>query len=247
MKLAQIQGLHRIDDVDDRQVKPNLPRHQTEMEECRRTFWASYTADRWASTLSNRSFIYRDEEVNSPSISMPYLITNYKQISTHLPSSETAFENDMHVQGFQLQDAFNDYTPLEQSPFAAVIFATAILGRSLELSMFRTASPTTDMISEKFWEQHRVLDNWIAQIFIELPHTLTLFGTVTNSNILFFHLNLHSTIIMLHQQAIRMVEKQGLSPLIAQRSFQRCLISAQHVKTTIISCLTGTDPLVVSH
>jgi hypothetical protein len=65
VKLVQMLGLHRLDSNDERDIILPHARDWTEMEEWRRTFWASYFADRWASTMSRRPLSFRDADVRN--------------------------------------------------------------------------------------------------------------------------------------------------------------------------------------
>jgi hypothetical protein len=60
VRIALMIGLHQLD------VNSGTPQNQNwiDAEEGRRTFWASYFADRYASTLSKRPFSYQDADVS---------------------------------------------------------------------------------------------------------------------------------------------------------------------------------------
>lgn len=70
---------------------------------------------------------------------------------------------------------------------------------------------------------------------MNLPAHLRLSPAAEDVNVVFLHLNLHVTVILLHQMAIKKVTKHRVDPGIKQRSFQRCLVSSVEIKNIIHS------------
>jgi hypothetical protein len=110
-----------------------------------------------------------------------------------------------------------------------------LFGRSLGqiLSLKRTGA--SDMQNGEYWKIHRYLDNWISHLLITLPPQLRLSRGTQDYTLPFLHIKLHTSIIVLHQSAIEMVGSHSLDPNIRNKSFRRCLASAQEIKNIVSS------------
>lgn len=70
---------------------------------------------------------------------------------------------------------------------------------------------------------------------MNLPAHLRVSKVENDVNVVLTNFNLHLIVILLHQLAIRTATKQMMDISVEQKSFQRCLTSAQEIKDTIYS------------
>jgi hypothetical protein len=66
VRLSQMLGLHRLDDENFHEKKNIMPppKDWIELEERRRTFWAVFYGDRWASSGTGWPMIIDDDDVS---------------------------------------------------------------------------------------------------------------------------------------------------------------------------------------
>ncbi|CZR66016.1 uncharacterized protein PAC_15916 [Phialocephala subalpina] len=217
VRLVQMMALHRLDSPHDEEY--NLPQASSwaETEERRRTFWAAYFADRWASTISGHPLSIKDDH-----------------ICTHLPSSEEAFEYELEEVGISLQQVDGVEIIPYLSLFAGSVFTTAMLGRYLRQIHLQKHRVTANADGD-YWDTHRQIDTSISHVFMSLPASLRPSPVANDIQVVFLHLNLHVTVILLHQMASAKASKHRLDPSICQRSFHRCLVSSVEIKNIIYS------------
>ncbi|KAG4423620.1 hypothetical protein IFR04_003302 [Cadophora malorum] len=215
-RAAQMMQLHRLDSPYD---EFNILEQASwiDREEARRVFWAAYCADKWASTLSGHPLIIRDED-----------------ICTNLPCSESSFELGIEESGVHFLE-FDDIEKFSSlSSFAGSISATSLLGKCLNHLRTFEHGLTPESMS-RYWESHRQIDTCVSLIFMNLPSQLRVQKVERDVNVVFTHFNLHLSVILLHQLAMRTASKQGIDEAVVQNSFQRCLTSAVEIKDTMYS------------
>ncbi|EPE35870.1 hypothetical protein GLAREA_05208 [Glarea lozoyensis ATCC 20868] len=205
VRIVQMLGLHQLD------VNGGASQNQNwvEAEEGRRTFWASHLADRFASTLSKRPFIFQDVD--------------------------RSFDDDKEEAGISLDQVTATQSLQGLSPYAATAVVSVIFGRSLQQILSRKRVGASDVQNGDYWKIHRYLDNWISHIFMTLPPQLDVCRGIQDATVLFLHIKLHTAIVVLHQSAIEIAGSHFLDPNIRNKSFRRCLVSAQEVKNIISS------------
>ena len=86
-----------------------------------------------------------------------------------------------------------------------------------------------------FWRRHRRLDKVLLDCLQHLPERMKLHSAVQNPNIVMIHMNIHSSIICLHQTALeRNDQTTGGSPGNSiSESRQRCLTAAENIATLL--------------
>ncbi|PVH67759.1 hypothetical protein DL98DRAFT_600156 [Cadophora sp. DSE1049] len=215
-RLVQMMGLYRLDSPDGRSHML-ADRSWTDIEEGRRVFWAAYCCDRWSATMSGHPYMIRDEH-----------------ICTNLPSSGKSFDLEIEEIGISLPGLDNWETFQHLSSFAGTITTTATLGKYLNHLRTWEHVPALN-INHRFWESHREIDTSISLAFMNLPAHLRVSKVENDVNVVLTNFNLHLIVILLHQLATRTATKQMMDISVEQKSFQRCLTSAQEIKDTIYS------------
>ncbi|CAG8950541.1 hypothetical protein HYFRA_00002748 [Hymenoscyphus fraxineus] len=213
IRLCQMMGLHRLDGagLDVKQCLPP-PRDFTEREERRRTFWMAFCEDRYASIGTG----------------WPMTIDE-KDILSDLPSSEEAFEMSKTETTQSLADALDPSGACKLSPFAGVVLMACLFGRNL-IHLHRPDEDDRDHdLNGEFWKRHRQMDNILLNTTLSLPSHLKLPNGLSNPNIVFTNMNIHTSTICLHQAAIYKADKNRLPPSISQESKVRCISAANEI------------------
>ncbi|MCJ1286276.1 hypothetical protein MMC26_005621 [Xylographa opegraphella] len=218
-------GLHRCDG-DALEVKQTLgpPRDWTDREERRRTFWACYCGDRYASIGTG----------------WPMTIEE-KDILTKLPSTEGAFEQSKAKTTLSLSESMTSEGAASLSPYAAVVVLATLFGRNLtHLHRPDANDRPEDPANGEFWKRHRAMDNILTNIAMFLPEHLRLPEGVRDANIVFVNLNLHTSTICLHQAAILKAERYQLGMEMIKQSTDRCFLAASEI-ISIMRLITHID------
>ncbi|KAF3929340.1 hypothetical protein AA313_de0210079 [Arthrobotrys entomopaga] len=225
VRLCHMLGLNRLDGVglDVKQcIAP--PKDWTELEERRRTFWASFCNDRYASIGTG----------------WPMQIDE-KDIMTHLPSSDEAFEAGRPTKSFTLKESLTPNGAPTLSSYAGVIIMAALVGRNL-LHLHRPDEGEDDSDYEKgeFWRRHRHMDNILLNTVMSLPPQFKLPNGIMNPNIVFTNMNIHTCTICLHQAAIFKADKYKLPSSVSKESKYRCVSAAAQI-TAIMKMIGSQD------
>jgi len=101
-----------------------------------------------------------------------------------------------------------------------------------------------DMNGE-FWKRHRALDNILLNTSLSLPDQLRLPAGISDANIVFCNMNIHTSTICLHQAAIFKADKNRMPPQISAESKRRCIIAADQI-TKIMKMISHIDLSTVS-
>ncbi|KAI9794688.1 MAG: hypothetical protein M1833_007404 [Piccolia ochrophora] len=220
VRLAQMMGLHRLDGMglDVKQCLPP-PRDWTDREERRRTFWIAFCEDRYASIGTG----------------WPMTIDE-KDILTNLPASEEAFDKNKQQRTVGLKDALSSSGASSLSPFAGVVLMACLFGRNL-IHLHRPEPDDCDDDHENgaFWKRHRTLENILYTTTVSLPAHLKLPAGVTDANIVFLNMNIHTSTICLHQAAIFKADKNRLpasmNPFISFCLYVAARVFVQYLKS----------------
>ncbi|KAK5159624.1 hypothetical protein LTR04_004999 [Oleoguttula sp. CCFEE 6159] len=215
VRLAQMMGLHRLDGVglDVKQCLPP-PRDWTEREERRRTFWMCFCEDRYASIGTG----------------WPMSIEE-KDILTDLPSTEEAFNKSKPGRTMSLAQALDPSGAPSLSPFAGVVLMACLFGRNLT-HLHRPGPDDNDHdLNGDFWKRHRAMDNILSSTALALPDHLRLPHGVSDPNIVFLNMNIHTSTICLHQAAIFKADRNRLPSRISADSKIRCITAASEIQS----------------
>ncbi|KAL4933914.1 putative C6 transcription factor Prf [Aspergillus undulatus] len=223
-RLAVMLGLHRIDG-EGLEVKQCLPppRDWTEQEERRRVFWMTFSVDRYASIGTG----------------WPTCIDE-RDIMTNLPASEEAFVNGKSEKTARLSDALTGEDLATLSPFASVAFVSCLLGRNLTHLHRPEPQDNDNDLNGIFWQRHRYHDNILLHFALSMPSHLRLPAGMSDANVLFCNLAVHTSTICLHQAAIFKAEKNGMPEQIILESKRRCIVAADQI-SSIMKMVSSMD------
>lgn len=188
------------------------PKDWTEREERRRTFWMAFCEDRYVSIGTG----------------WPMTIDE-RDIMTNLPASEEAFDMSRPEQTQSLHDATTPSGAAKMSSFGAVVLMASLLGRNL-IHLHRPDADDLDHdINGPFWKRHRHMDNIILNTSLCLPNNLKLPAGMSNPNVVFTNMSIHTSTICLHQSAIFKAEKNKLPASVGAESKIRCITAANEI------------------
>ena len=231
-RLAQLMGLHRQDRVG-LDVKQTLspPKDWIEREERRRTFWMTYCNDRYASIGTG----------------WPMTIDE-RDILSNLPASDEAFLTGKSEPTPQLADVLAGDGTSGLSSFAAVVLLATLFGRNLT-HLHRPGDDDNDHdLNGEFWKRHRGIDNALLNISLSLPAHLRLPYGLSDANIIFANMSIHTSTICLHQAAIFKADKHRLPAQISSESKRRCIVAADQITNIMKMCshqdLTTLNPFI---
>ncbi|KFA61652.1 hypothetical protein S40285_08198 [Stachybotrys chlorohalonatus IBT 40285] len=213
VRLAQMIGLHRLDGqgLEVKQCIP-APKDWTEREERRRTFWIAFCEDRYASIGTGWP-----------------MTVDERDIMTNLPSSEEAFEMSRPEQTQSLQDCTSSEGAAKLTPFGGVVLMAALFGRNL-VHLHRPDGDDLDHdLNGPFWKRHRNMDGTLLNTSLCLPPQLKLPAGLSNPNIVFTNMCIHTSTICLHQAAIFKAEKNKLPASVSSESKVRCIAAANEI------------------
>ncbi|RDW88831.1 hypothetical protein BP6252_00863 [Coleophoma cylindrospora] len=213
VRMCQMMGLHRLDGqgLDVKQCLP-APRDWTEREERRRTFWMAFAQDRYASIGTG----------------WPMTIDE-RDIMTDLPASEEAYDMSKPERTQSLADSMSPMGASKLSAFAGIILMACLFGRNLVHLHRPDADDRDDDLNGEFWKRHRNMDNILLNTSLSMPSHLKLPNGLSNPNIVFVNMNIHTSTICLHQAAIYKADKNKLSGSVSAESKVRCISAANEI------------------
>ncbi|KAF2691293.1 hypothetical protein K458DRAFT_69880 [Lentithecium fluviatile CBS 122367] len=213
VRLAQMMQLHRLDGVglDVKQCLPP-PKDWTEREERRRTFWMAYCIDRYASIGTG----------------WPMTIDE-RDILTNLPASEDAFEKSKPMPTGSLDQAMTPNGVSSLQSFGGIVLTATLFGRNL-LHLHRPGpDDRDDDLDGGFWTRHRNIEGILLQTSLGLPDHLRLPSGLSDPNTIFMNMNIHTSVICLHQAAIFKADKYRLPVNVSNESKIRCVTAAAEI------------------
>ncbi|KAH8727511.1 fungal-specific transcription factor domain-containing protein [Phaeosphaeriaceae sp. PMI808] len=213
VRLAQMMQLHRLDGIglDVKQCLPP-PKDWTEREERRRTFWMAFCKDRYASIGTG----------------WPMSIDE-RDITTNLPASDDAFEKSKPMPTGSLDQALEPNGAAGLQPLGGIVLTAAMFGRNL-LHLHRPGpDDRDDDITGGFWTRHRNLEQVLLQTSLGLPDHLRVPAGLTDPNVVFTNMCIHTSAICLHQAAIFKADKHRLPANVGNESKIRCVTAAAEI------------------
>ncbi|RDA92285.1 hypothetical protein CP533_3254 [Ophiocordyceps camponoti-saundersi (nom. inval.)] len=213
VRLAQMIGLHRLDGsgLDVKQCLP-APKDWTEREERRRTFWMTFCLDRYASIGTG----------------WPMTIDE-RDILTKLPASEEAFDMSKPEQTQTLAESLSSSGAAKLSSFGGIVMLGCLFGRNL-VHLHRTDDSDLDHdLNGPFWKRHRHMDGILLNTLLCLPPQLKLPAGLSNPNVVFTNMCIHTSAICLHQAAIFKADKNKLAASVTAESKVRCITAANEI------------------
>ncbi|RMX72823.1 hypothetical protein D0869_14225 [Hortaea werneckii] len=212
-RMGLMMGLHRVDGVglDVKQCLPP-PKDFIEREERRRTFWGCFCVDRYSSIGTGWP-----------------MVIDEKDIMSVLPANEDAYLIGKAESTLTLAEALSpDGTPYLSS-FAGVVLLGCLFGRNLTHLHRPDPGEREDDLNGEFWKRHRSMDNILLNIALALPDRLRLPMGISDPNVVFTNMNIHTSAICLHQAAIFKAEKNRMHARVSQESKIRCITAASEI------------------
>lgn len=115
------------------------------------------------------------------------------------------------------------------SPFGGVVLMACLFGRNLIHLHRPDADDRDDDLTGEFWRRHRHMDNILLNIALSLPSHFRLPMGLSDSNIVFTNMNIHTSTICLHQAAIFKAEKNRMDTSVSSDSKIRCITAAAEI------------------
>lgn len=157
-----------------------------------------------------------------------------KDILTNLPASEEAFEMSRHETTQTLPEAMTPAGAGKLSAFGSIVLLACLFGRNL-VHLHRPDVDDRDHdLNGEFWKRHRSMDNILLNTSLCLPSDLKLSNglanpNITNPNIVFANMCIHTSTICLHQAAIFKADKNRLPSSVSAESKVRCITAANEI------------------
>jgi hypothetical protein len=115
------------------------------------------------------------------------------------------------------------------SAFAGVCLMACLFGRNL-IHLHRPGNDDNDEdLNGEFWRRHRQMDNILLNTCLSLPDHLRLPTGLSDPNIVFLNMNIHTSTICLHQAAIFKADKNRLNSSVSAESKIRCITAAAEI------------------
>ncbi|RYP64284.1 hypothetical protein DL771_008843 [Monosporascus sp. 5C6A] len=213
VRLCQMIGLHRLDHsgLEVKQCLPG-PRDWTEREERRRTFWMAFCMDRYASIGTGWP-----------------LSIDERDVMTNLPATEESFDMSRPEQTQTLAESMSPSGAAKLSSFGSIVLMACLFGRNLVHLHRPDADDRDHDLNGEFWKRHRSMDNILLNISLCLPSHLKLPAGLSNPNIVYANMNIHTSTICLHQAAIFKADKNRLPSSVSAESKVRCITAANEI------------------
>lgn len=149
---------------------------------------------------------------------------------TNLPCSDQAFDRSQAVSTCSLEDSLSKATSLSShSSFSGVVMLACLFGRNLTHLHRPNPYDNESDLNGDFWTRHRTIDNILLNTSLGLPDHLRLPAGMTDPNVVFLNMCLHSATICLHQAAIFKADKNNLGLNVTNESKVRCITAATEV------------------
>jgi hypothetical protein len=157
------------------------------------------------------------------------MIIDEKDILTHLPSSDEAFDLSRPEQVGTLAEAMAPSGASKLSSFGGIVLMACLFGRNLTHLHRPDADDLDNDLNGPFWKRHRQMDNILLNTSLCLPSHLKLPSGISNSNVIFTNMSIHTSAICLHQAAIFKAEKHKLPSSVSAESKVRCITAANEI------------------
>jgi hypothetical protein len=168
-----------------------------------------------------------------------------RDIMTNLPASEDAFIMSKPEQTQSLSECTSPMGAGKLSPFGGIVLMACLFGRNLVHLHRPDADDLDNDLNGPFWKRHRQMDNILLNTSLCLPPQLKLPTGLSNPNIVFTNMSIHTSTICLHQAAIFKAEKNNLPASVSAESKVRCITAANEI-ASIMRMISHMDLSTVS-
>jgi len=156
-----------------------------------------------------------------------------KDIMSNMPASDDAYDMSRPEQTQTLADSMTPAGAGSISTMGGVVLMACLFGRNL-LHLHRPDVDDRDHdLNGEFWKRHRNLDNILLNTSLCLPAHLKLPTGLTNPNVIFTNMCIHTSTICLHQAAIFKADKNRLPASVSAESKVRCITAANEIASTM--------------
>lgn len=116
-------------------------------------------------------------------------------------------------------------------PLGGVVLTAALFGRNFLHLDRLSPDEDDDVLDGEFWTRHRSIETILLNTALSLPDHLRLHipSSLTDPNVVFFNMSLHTSAICLHQTAIFKADKQHLPVDVSSESKVRCVAAAGEI------------------
>lgn len=153
-----------------------------------------------------------------------------KDILSNLPCSEEAFEMSRPENTQTLSEAMTPAGAGKLSSFGGIVLMASLFGRNLiHLHRPDDEDDIDDSMNGEFWRRHRKLDNILLNTSLCLPSSLKLPVGLTDPNVIFTNMSIHTSTICLHQAAIFKADKMRMNQSVSGESKIRCITAANEI------------------
>lgn len=167
------------------------------------------------------------------------------QIMTNLPASEDAFDRSKPMPTGNLAQAMSPGGVANIQPYGCIVLTAAMFGRNL-LHLHRPEpDDNDDDINGGFWNRHRGIEQILLQTSLDIPDYLRLPTGLTDPNVVFANMCIHTSSICLHQAAIFKADKYRLPANVSNESKIRCVTAAAEI-ASIMRMISHMDLATVS-
>lgn len=115
------------------------------------------------------------------------------------------------------------------SPYGGVCLMACLFGRNLIHLHRPDGDEKDDDLNGQFWTRHRHMDNILLNIALSLPPHFRLPSGISDPNIVFTNMNIHTSTICLHQAAIFKADKNRMPATVSAESKIRCITAAAEI------------------
>lgn len=179
----------------------------------------------------------------SPAFLAHFVYSSSRQVTTHLPSTEEAFNTCREEKTCRLEDVFTG------SPYSSFAGAAVIchLFNQIMKHVHRKRSNDAPENYEygRYWTRHRELDNLLSSAFMFLPERFRLPQNLRDPVAVNTNLNLHASLICLHNSAFERAHEHNLADHIKQLTKARLFTAAQEI-VNIVKMASHTNAGYVS-
>jgi hypothetical protein len=171
--------------------------------------------------------------------------TNHEQITTNLPASDDAFDRSKPMPTGSLEQGLEPNGATGLQGLGCIVLTAAMFGRNL-LHLHRPGEDDHDEdINGGFWNRHRAIEQILLQTSLNLPDHLRLPSGLTDPNVVFANMCMHTSAICLHQAAIFKADKHRMPASVSNESKIRCVTAAAEI-ASIMRMISHMDLSAVS-
>lgn len=163
---------------------------------------------------------------------------------TDLPASETPFVKSKPERTLRLSSVMVGEGISTLSPFASVVLVACLFGRNLTHLHRPDPQDNDHDLNGEYWKRHRGLDNILLHTALTMPSHLRLPAGISDPNVIFSNMAIHTSTICLHQAAIFKAEKNKMPCQIITESKRRCIVAADQI-SSIMKMISHMDLTVV--